>query len=215
MRTNSIIRGIAAGFLAVTTLGWQAAGAQIDVTRGSPEQGQQKSQVCASCHGPNGVSQDPQYPNLAGQVPGYIAAQLSRYQSGERVNAIMAGMAANLSEEDMADLDAYYASLDPAPAGVSEENEALAREGESLYRGGIAERNVPACMACHGPAGQGIPEQYPRVSGQHAQYLETSLLAYKNDERASVGGIMNDIAFLLSADEIRALSYYMQGLGPR
>ncbi len=180
---------------------------------GDAEAGKQKSATCAACHGAEGISAIPANPNLAGQVPGYIAAQLADYKAGIRKNAIMAGMAAPLSEEDMNDLDAYYASL-PAQVGatLSDEDVELAAIGEKIYRGGYQARGISACMSCHGPSGHGIPKNYPRVSGQHKEYLEAQLLAYKKGERMGYNGIMYDIAFGLTEQQIKALSAYMAGL---
>jgi cytochrome c553 len=122
----------------------------------------------------------------------------------------MMGLAQPLSAEDMADIDAWYSSQTIAPRSISEDQLALASEGESLYRGGSAELAIPACMACHGPAGHGIPTNYPRVAGQWPEYLESQLLAFKSGERA--GKIMGPIAHRLSAQQIHALSVYMSAL---
>lgn len=180
---------------------------------GDVDQGKIKSATCAACHGADGNSSIPMNPNLAGQVPGYIAAQLKAFKSGERKNAIMAGQAAGLSDEDMADLDAYYASL-PAKvtSNLTEQDKALAEEGEKIYRGGFAERGISACMSCHGPSGHGIPKNYPRVSAQHKEYIEQQLLAYKKGTRIGYNNIMSDIAFGLSELQIKQLSAYMAGL---
>ena len=180
---------------------------------GDAESGQAKSAVCAACHGPQGVSSIPLNANLAGQVPGYIEMQLKAFKSGERTNVIMAGQAGILSEEDMADLDAYYSSLPAAvSSGLTDEEKALAEAGEAIYRGGFADRGIAACMSCHGPSGHGIPKNYPRVSAQHVEYLEQQLLAYKKGERVGYNGIMWDIAFGLSELQIKQLSAYMAGL---
>ncbi len=177
---------------------------------GDPAEGQAKAQACVACHGAGGNSANSGFPSLAGQVPGYIAGQLAAFKSGKRENAIMMGLAQPLSAEDMADLDAWYASQTIAPRSISEDQLALASEGESLYRGGSAELAVPACMACHGPAGHGMPSNYPRVAGQWPEYLEGQLLAFKSGERA--GKIMGPIAHRLSAQQIHALSVYMSAL---
>ena len=180
---------------------------------GDAEAGQAKSAVCAACHGPQGVSSIPLNANLAGQVPGYIEMQLKAFKSGERANVIMAGQAGILSEEDMADLDAYYSSLPAAlSSGLTDEEKSLAEAGEAIYRGGFADRGIAACMSCHGPSGHGIPKNYPRVSAQHPEYLEQQLLAYKKGERVGYNGIMWDIAFGLSELQIKQLSAYMAGL---
>ena len=177
---------------------------------GDPAAGEAKAQACVACHGADGNSANSGFPSLAGQVPGYIAGQLAAFKSGKRANAIMMGLAQPLSVEDMADLDAWYASQTIAPRSISEDQLALASEGESLYRGGSAELAVPACMACHGPAGRGMPSNYPRVAGQWPEYLEGQLLAFKSGERA--GKIMGPIAHRLSAQQIHALSVYMSAL---
>ena len=183
------------------------------MTAGEAEKGKAKSATCAACHGADGISSIPANPNLAGQVPGYISAQLKAFKSGERVNSIMAGMVASLSEEDMDDLDAFYASLEAKTSSkLTDEDKALAEEGEALYRGGYADRGISACMSCHGPSGHGIPKNYPRVSAQHKEYLEQQLLAYKKGERVGYNSIMKDIAFGLSELQIKQLSAYMAGL---
>jgi len=180
---------------------------------GDAEAGKTKAAVCAACHGAEGISAIPINPNLAGQVPGYIAAQLKAFKSGERVNAVMQGQSIGLSEEDMADLDAYYASL-PAKvtSSLTDEEKELAEAGRAIYRGGFAERGISACMSCHGPSGHGIPKNYPRVSAQHKEYLEQQLLAYKKGERKGYNGIMWNISFGLSELQIKQLSAYMAGL---
>ncbi|MEO0367492.1 MAG: c-type cytochrome [Pseudomonadota bacterium] len=181
--------------------------------KGDAEAGKNKSVTCAACHGADGNSAIPLNPNLAGQVPGYISAQLAAFKSGERQNAIMMGQSINLTQEDMDDLDAYYASL-PAKvtSNLSEADLELAKAGERLYRGGFRERGISACMSCHGPSGHGIPKNYPRVSAQHKEYLEQQLLAYKKGERKGYNEIMWDIAFGLSEEQIKQLSAYMAGL---
>ena len=185
-------------------------GVSAQVIAGDPAAGQAKAQACVACHGADGNSASSGFPSLAGQVPGYIAGQLAAFKSGKRANAIMMGLAQPLSAEDMADLDAWYASQMIAPRSVSEEQLALASEGESLYRGGSAELAIPACIACHGPAGHGMPSNYPRVAGQWPEYLDSQLLAFKSGERA--GKIMGPIAHRLSAQQIHALSVYMSAL---
>jgi cytochrome c553 len=177
---------------------------------GDPAAGQAKSQICAACHGLDGNSLMPQNPVLAGQVPGYIAQQLAQFKSGVRKNAIMAGMTQVLSEQDMQDLDAWFSSQTAPPRTVSADNLELAHTGEKLYRGGDSEMSVPACMGCHGPAGFGIPPNYPRLTGQWSTYLEEQLLAFKDGRRASP--IMGPIAFRLSAEQIKTLALYMSAL---
>ena len=177
---------------------------------GDPAAGQAKSIICSACHGANGNSSNGDYPSLAGQVPGYIAQQLANFKSGIRSNTIMGGMAQTLTEEDMANLDAWYSSQQPTVYTLAEDQLETAQLGEKLYRGGYPPKQVPACMGCHGPAGAGIPPVFPRVAGQHAEYTETQLLAFKSEQRQSE--IMSPIAFGLSAEQIRALALYLTAL---
>lgn len=179
-------------------------------TGGNVEAGKAKAQLCIACHGADGNSELAVNPKLAGQVRGYIASQLAAFKEGKRNNPIMVGIAQGLSEEDMQDLDAYFSGQSIAPGAVTEEQAVTALAGEKLYRGGFRELQVPACMACHGPAGAGIPIQFPRVAGQHAEYLESQLLAYKTGARDH--DIMNPIAFRLSERQIKELSLYMHAL---
>lgn len=169
-----------------------------------------KVAACAACHGADGNSVIPDNPKLAGQVPGYIASQMAMFKSGERENAIMAAQVANLTDEDMKALDDYFSTQTPQLGAISEEMLPLADSGEKIYRGGQIELSISACMSCHGPNGDGIPIRFPRVSGQHMQYLETQLLAFKTGAR--VNDIMNPIAFRLSEQQIKALAAYMHAL---
>ena len=171
---------------------------------------QAKVAACAACHGADGNSVIPENPKLAGQVPGFIADQLAKFKSGERENAIMAAQVANLTDEDMKELDDFFSSQQTQLGAISEEMIPLADQGERIYRGGQIELSISACMSCHGPTGDGIPIRFPRVSGQHMQYLETQLLAYKTGSRVS--DIMNPIAFRLSEQQIKALAAYMHAL---
>ncbi len=172
--------------------------------------GKAKSGTCIACHSVDGNSPLPQYPKIAGQVPGYIAAQLARFKSGERTGTVMPAMAAALSEQDMADMDAWYSSQTMTVGSVSADQEEEARAGEAIFRGGIAEFNVPSCMGCHGPAGRGIPPAYPRLGGQYAMYIETELKAFKSGAREHP--IMQPIAFVLNERQIRQLALYLSAL---
>lgn len=184
--------------------------AQPALGAGDAQAGKAKAQACAACHGLDGKSPNPQWPHLAGQVPGYIAKQLAAFKSGTRKDSVMSGIAAKLSEQDMADLDAYYSELPPTE-GTATDLE-LAKKGERLYRGGNRDTGVAACMGCHGPAGHGIPPHFPRVSGQNMAYLEKALLAFKRGERKDEREIMSRIAFFMSEEEIKAVAQYMHGL---
>ena len=177
---------------------------------GDAAAGKQKSATCVACHGVDGNNPSDQFPKLAGQVPGYIADQLARFKSQERNDPVMTAMVAALSEQDMRDLDAFYSSQKIEPVAIPANQAEDAFAGKAIYRAGLAEYNVPACMACHGPAGTGIPPQYPSLGGQHAAYIESQLLAFKHGERENA--IMQSIAFPLSAQQIRQLALYLSAL---
>ena len=180
---------------------------------GSPEAGQQKSLTCAACHGVDGNSVNPEWPSLAGQNARYQIAQLVAYQNGQRANVLMSGMAMGLSEQDMEDLAAFYLAQ-PVTLRTADPN--LVPLGERIYRGGIAERGVPACAACHGPKGIGNPlSGYPMVRAQHATYTAFTLREYASGARTtdtSYNQMMRNIASSLFEDEIVALASYIQGL---
>ncbi len=180
---------------------------------GNAEAGKALSSSCVACHGPDGNSPAPTFPKIAGQVPGYIAAQLKAFQDSEnlsRNNAVMMGMVGSLSEQDMLDLDAYYASQEPTGGSIDESQKQAALAGEEIYRAGIAEFSVTACMACHGPDGKGVAPNFPRLAGQHATYIEAQLNAFKNGDRKD--NIMTSIAFPLSAEQINQLALYISAL---
>jgi cytochrome c553 len=165
--------------------------------------------VCAACHGTGGNSTTPANPKLAGQHAAYIAKQLTEYKSGKRANAIMSGMAAPLSPQDMRNIAAYLAQQAPKPGFAKDKN--LVMLGERIYRGGIAERQIPACAGCHSPTGAGMPDQYPRVSGQHADYTAAQLTAFREGTRNN-NAAMTLVAAKLSNKEIQAVSDYIAGL---
>jgi cytochrome c553 len=146
---------------------------------------------------------------LQGQHPEYLAKQLTEYKSGLRANAIMSGMAATLSEQDMKNVAAFYASKQAKP-GFAKDAE-LAKLGEKIYRGGIADRQIPACAACHGPNGAGIPAQYPRMAGQHADYTAAQLTAFRGGVRKN-NAQMTGVAAKLNDREIQGLAEYIAGL---
>ena len=167
--------------------------------------------VCAACHGIDGNSVITTNPKLAQQHPEYIAKQLANFKSGERKNAVMSGMAASLSPEDMANVAAYFGSQ-KAKVGSAKTN-AAGSLGEKIYRGGIASVGVPACASCHGAAGAGIPVQFPRLSGQHADYVVTQLKAFYSGERANDNAkVMRMIAAKMSDADMAAVADYIQGL---
>jgi cbb3-type cytochrome c oxidase subunit III len=167
------------------------------------------STVCAACHVADGSRGLPTYPILQGQHPEYLVKQLTEFKDGKRKNSIMGGMAAMLTPDDMRNVAAFYASK-KAKDGVSK-NKDLVALGEKIYRGGIAKKSVPACAGCHSPNGAGIPAQYPRLSGQHTDYVKTQLTAFRQGERTN-NAQMAAIAANLSDKEIEALSDYIAGL---
>jgi cytochrome c553 len=175
---------------------------------GSIEAGEAKSAVCAACHGPDGNSVNPEWPSLAGQHESYTVAQLHAFQEGRRQDPLMSPMAMGLSEQDMRDLAAFYAAQRPAALEADPE---FVAHGQRLYLGGDADTGVTACIACHGPTGQGNPlAAYPVVAGQRATYAALTLNRYKSGER--LNPIMQDIAARMSAEDIQAVSAYLQGL---
>ncbi|MDX1656207.1 MAG: c-type cytochrome [Candidatus Competibacteraceae bacterium] len=180
---------------------------------GDPSAGAQKAATCAACHGQNGVSNNPEWPNLAGQHALYTVKQLQEFKSGDRVNATMNGMAAPLSEQDMEDLAAYFASQQPS---YGEADPELVELGEQIYRGGNMTTGVPACMACHQATGQGNPAaRFPALGGQHALYTENQLKAFRSMQRANdAGQMMRNIAAKMTDQEIKAVASYIQGLRP-
>lgn len=183
------------------------------VKPGDATAGQSKAAVCGACHGVDGNSADPQYPKLAGQSEAYIVHSLESFKSGKRQNPIMLGLASPLSEQDMHDIGAYFASKTSLP-GVADQ--ALVERGEQLYRQGDTSKGVPACMACHSIDGRGNPgARYPQLTSQHAQYIETTLKAWHDgtvwgeDAHAQ---IMPGIAKKLDEKDIAAVASYVEGL---
>jgi len=182
-----------------------AAAAKPDLAKG----GAISSQTCAACHSADGSRGSPANPILQGQHPEYLAKQLAEFKSGKRKNPVMSGMAAPLSEEDIRNVAAFYAAKTAKP-GFAKSKDTVAL-GEKIYRGGIADRNVPACAACHGPTGAGIPAQYPRIGGQHGDYVEAQMTAFRSGARAN-GPMMVAIAGKMNDKEIKAVSDYVAGL---
>ena len=165
--------------------------------------------VCAACHAPDGNSVITLNPKLAGQHPEYLEKQLTEFKSGKRANAVMSGMASMLSDDDMKNLAAYSASQ-KLTLGAAKTNGAGSL-GEKIYRGGIAATNVPACAACHGATGAGLPKQFPRMGGQHADYTQAQLRTFRTGERANAP-MMMAIATKMTDAEMAAVADYIQGL---
>ena len=174
------------------------------------------SQVCAACHGVDGNSVLPVNPSLAAQHPEYTLKQLLNFKPrngkpAERASPVMSGMVANLTPEDMANLALYFGRQKANPRAASDPD--LVKLGREIYRGGIISRNVAACAACHSPNGSGIPAQYPRLAGQHAEYIESQLKAFRTGGRTNdPNGMMRAVAARLSDVEIKALAEYVSGL---
>lgn len=194
-----------------------SAFAQKDAAKGAGDKAQGiASQVCAACHASDGNSPIPANPKLAGQFPEYLNKQLNDYKAvaGKkpvRENPVMNGMVANLSPADMKALSAHYAGQTLKP-GVATDKD-LAALGQKLWRGGNAASGVPACAGCHGPSGAGIPGQYPRLSGQHAEYVATQLKLFRDGARANdPGGMMRGVAARMTEREINAVAQYAAGL---
>ena len=193
-----------------------AEGAAASVIKGDAAAGSTKSAPCVACHGVggNGII-NPEWPKLAGQHAAYTAAQLKHFKAGERKNPVMSGQAQALSEQDMADIAAHFASLKAVPGVASKDSIAIAQK---LYRAGDAVRGLPACAACHGPTGAGNPTaMYPRIGGQNAAYTANQLNAYKKGKDGERGNskhalIMSAVAAKLTDTEIAALASYAAGL---
>ncbi len=177
--------------------------------KADPAKGQVLSAACQACHVADGTRGLAANPLLQGQHPDYLVKQLLEFKGGKRKNAIMTGMAAPLSEVDMQHIAAFYGSK-KAVEGAARDKDLLAL-GEAIYRGGILAKSVPACAGCHSPNGAGIPAQYPRLGGQHAEYTGLQLASFRSGERAN-SAQMTAIAARLSDREIKAVSDYMAGL---
>jgi cytochrome c553 len=178
---------------------------KLDLAQGEAKYGA----VCAACHNADGNSTVPAQPKLAQQHPEYLVKQLQEYKSGKRKNPIMQGFAAQLSDADMRNI-AYWVAAKPAKAGFAKDKDLVAL-GEKIYRGGIADRQVAACAGCHSPNGAGIPAQYPRLAGQHADYTATQLTHFRDGVRAN-SLPMTQVAAKLNDREIKALADYIAGL---
>jgi cytochrome c553 len=165
--------------------------------------------ICASCHGADGNSGTPANPKLSQQHPEYLVKQLQEFKSGARKSPIMQGFAAALSDADMRNIS-YWATSKKAKTGFAKDKE-LVVLGEKIYRGGIADRQIAACAGCHSPTGSGIPAQYPRLAGQHADYTAAQLTSFRDGARQN-SLQMNQVAAKLNDREIRALADYVAGL---
>lgn len=165
--------------------------------------------VCAACHGADGNSAIAANPKLSAQHPEYLVKQLHEFKSGKRNNSVMKGFASALSDDDMRNIS-YWVASKPIKPGFAKDKELVAL-GERIYRGGIADRQIAACAGCHSPNGAGIPAQYPRLSGQHADYTVAQLNMFRDGSRAN-STQMTQVAAKLNDKEIRAVSDYIAGL---
>ena len=204
LSTAALALSIASGFAAAA----DKPAAKADLARGS----QIATQVCAACHAADGNSPAAANPKLAGQHPEYLSKQLASFKENKaRKNPVMMGFAVALTPEDAANVSAHFAAQKPKEGAAR--NAATVKLGEKIYRGGVADKGIAACAGCHGPAGAGIPAQYPRLAGQWADYTKTQLMAFRAGERQNdPQGMMRGVAAKLSDKEIDAVADYIAGL---
>jgi len=181
-------------------------------SKGDPKQAEPiVTQLCAGCHAADGNSAAAANPKLAGMNPEYLYKQLSQFKSGDRKNAVMSGMVAGLSDADMKNLAAYYSMQ--TPKGGTAKDKDLATIGRKIYHGGVQGAGVPACASCHGVQGKGIPVQFPRLAGQHGDYIYSQLNLFRTGARANDGAkMMRTIAAKMTDADMKAVSAYIQGL---
>ena len=197
--------------LAAVTLAtplWAADAAPA--AKADPAKGQAISaQVCGACHTADGSRGTPANPILQGQHPEYLVKQLTEFKAGKRDSAVMKGFASMLSDDDMKNVAAFYSSKQAKPGAAKDKD--LVVLGEKIYRGGIADRSIPACSGCHSPSGAGIPSVYPRLAGQHSDYTESQLRGFRDGVRKN-NLQMTGVAAKLNDREIKAVSDYIAGL---
>jgi cytochrome c553 len=186
-------------------------GASAALAAGSAEKGESKATACVACHGAQGNSANPEWPVLAGQHAQYIHKQLQAFKSGARKNPLMTPMAMSLSDEDMADLGAYFSTQKPAG---KEADAAKLQVGQRVYRSGDPKTGAPACASCHGPTGAGNPPAaFPQLRGQYATYVAAQLRAYRaNTRQTDPNQVMRNVASTMSDEQIDAVASYVQGL---
>ncbi len=199
-------------FIAATVVALISVTSPVAADFGDPAKARPiANQICAACHGADGNSPLPMNPSLAGQHPEYLFKQLNEFKSGSRNNAVMTSMAAGLSAEDMRNLAAYYAAQRPNKTAAKDKE--LVAQGRMLFRGGNVATGVAACAGCHSPNGAGIPSQYPRLAGQHPEYLVAQLKAFRAGERGNnSSNMMRAVAARLTDKEIAAVAEYLSGL---
>ena len=209
--STSLITYLLAALLAAPLIA-RAAGEAVPAKAAKPDlvRGEATyTAVCVACHAADGNSGTPVNPKLAQQHPEYLVKQLQEFKSGKRNNAVMKGFASALSDDDMKNI-AYWVTTKKAKPGFAKDKELVAL-GERIYRGGISDRQVPACAGCHNPTGAGIPSQYPRLGGQHAEYTASQLTGFRDGVRGN-SLQMSQVAAKLNDREIRAVSDYIAGL---
>ncbi len=208
---QKIMKAITSSFL-ITMMCFCATWANVPGSvQGDIMAGKAKAAACAACHGVDGNSTDSTYPVLAGQQVDYIIKQLEDFQSGNRVNALMSPMAKGLSDQDRADLAAYFSSQFAKPRAVDNK---YVEQGRLLYFGGDASRGIPACMACHGPRGAGLAQaKFPKLSAQHPEYIATQLKNFRVGTRENdMNEMMRLLAFKLNDQDIEALAHFVSAL---
>ncbi len=205
IRLTAAVSVLASGVSMAGAAQPQAAAFKPDLAKGQAT----STAVCAACHTADGSRGSPANPILQAQHPAYLTKQLVEFKSGKRNNAVMKAFASALSEEDMKNVSAFYASKQPKPGFAKDKD--LVSLGQKIYRGGIADRNIPACSGCHNPTGAGIPAQYPRLAGQHADYTAGQLTAFRDGVRQN-SAQMTAISAKLNDREIKALADYIAGL---
>jgi cytochrome c553 len=202
-----LLSSLLMGILACTAAGAAEPdqGTKPDLAKGEAI----STSVCVACHSNDGSRGIPANPILQGQHPEYLVKQLVEFKTGQRNNPIMRGMVSALSLEDMKNVAAFYATKQAQPGFAK--NKDTAKLGEKIYRGGIADRSIPACAGCHSPTGGGIPTQYPRLAGQHADYTEAQLIAFRAALRANSTPMIGIVA-KMNDREIKAVADYVAGL---
>ncbi|MBN8760855.1 MAG: cytochrome c4 [Thiobacillus sp. 65-69] len=201
---------LAAALVATSALANAPAGAPA--SKGDPKAAESiVTQVCAACHGTDGNSAAAVNPSLAGLNAEYLNKQLTNFKSGERKNAVMGGIVATLTPQDMLNLAAYFSMQQPKP-GTSKDQE-LALVGQKIFRGGVQGAGVPACASCHGPQGKGVPSQFPRLAGQHSDYIYSQLNSFRLGTRSNdAAKMMRTIAAKMTDADMKAVAAYIQGL---
>ena len=194
-----------ASFAAAALAAEAPAAAKPDLAKGQAK----SNEVCAACHTNDGSRGSPANPILQGQHPDYIVKQLTEFKTDKRQNAVMKGFASTLSEQDMKNVAAFYGGKQAKPGFAK--NKDLVALGEKIYRGGLADRSIPACAGCHSPSGAGIPSQFPRIAGQHADYTDAQMKAFRDGVRKN-GPRMAAVAAKMSDREIAAVADYIAGL---